>query len=188
MSSHDNVAPDTFWRIPSRVFLDTCVVNLMLDFSELLHNDVDIPRNLPAERQQDVEALCGICDTGVRALWCFTVSARTFRELKNTRLDERRHALLEWFAELWHYQSEFSSPRPLSRSSFQKARRSLTVLPDLADRNLLLDALRDGCQAFCTTDRRTILNRRNQLAGFPCRIITPSEWWSEIRPWAAVWL
>jgi hypothetical protein len=52
----------------------------------------------------------------------------------------------------------------------------------------MLDAVRDNCQAFCTVDRRTILKHQACLAALPLRVLTPSEWWAEIKPWAAVWL
>ena len=178
---------DSFWRIPSRVFLDTCVVNMMLDFWEQLHSGGEMPTELPPERAREVEALCGICDTGARAMWKFTISARTYRELSATSEVTRRHDLLKWFAELWHYQSEFSDPTPLSRARLSELRKQLTVFPDASDRDLILDAIRDECQAFCTVDRRNIIRHREYLKDFPLRIVTPSEWWKEIRPWAAIW-
>src|SRR5262245_29706312 len=48
---------DSFWRIPSRVFLDTCVVNMMLDHWGQLHNGEDISQDLPADRARELEAL-----------------------------------------------------------------------------------------------------------------------------------
>lgn len=179
---------DSFCRIPSRVFLDTCVVNMMLDFWEQLHNGVEVPADLSPERANEVVALCGICDTGARAMWRFTISERTYRELNATSQNQRRHDLLQWFAELWHYQSEFSRPTPLSRSLLSNLRKELRILPDVADRDLILDAVRDNCQAFCTIDRRTIIRHRDHLRALPLQILTPSEWWAEIRPWAAVWI
>lgn len=54
-------------NIPGRVFLDTCVVNLMLDYGEQIHDGVDVvgkPRVV-----SDVEALRYIYITGQRAMW-----------------------------------------------------------------------------------------------------------------------
>lgn len=179
---------DAFQRIPSRVFLDTCVVNMMLDHWGQLHNGEDIPSELPADQARELEALCGICDTGARAMWRFTISERTYFELNATKHDSRRRELLQWFAELWHYQSEFSRPRPLARARLSELRNQLRVLPDVADRDLILDAVRDNCQAFCTVDRRTIIKHQAILTALPLRVLTPSQWWAEIKPWAAVWL
>lgn len=188
MSQAGPINTDSFFRLPRRIFLDTCVVNLMLDFADVLHDGLPIPDGLPEQRRREVEALCGIFDTGTRALWRFTISARTHSELAQTTSEERRRDLLQWFAELWHYQSEFSRPRSLSRSTLGLLRRQLQVLPDRADKDLILDALRDRCDAFCTVDRRTILNHRPELPELPIRILTPSEWWAEILPWAATWV
>lgn len=179
---------ESFWKIPRRVFLDTCVVNMMLDHWEQLYDGVETPTDLSVDRAGELEGLCGICDTGARAMWQFTVSERTYRELSATSQDARRHELLRWFAELWHYQSEFSRPKPLPRAQLVDLQRRLRVLPDVADRHLLLDAVRDQCQAFCTIDRRTIVKHRADLQGVPIQILTPSEWWAQIQPWAAVWL
>lgn len=179
---------DSFQQIPGRVFLDTCVVNMMLDHGEVLYDGADIPTTLPPDRARELEALCGICDTGTRALWRFTISERTFHELNATKRDSRRRELVRWFAELWHYQSEFSDPRPLARARLSELRRQLRVLPDVADRELILDAVRDNCQAFCTVDRRTIIKHQACLTALPLRVLTPSQWWADIKPWAAVWL
>jgi hypothetical protein len=55
---------DSFFRIPNRVFLDTCVVNLLLDFWEVLVDGGEVPDGLPPHRRLDVEALRGIYETG----------------------------------------------------------------------------------------------------------------------------
>lgn len=183
-----SVDVDSFWRIPSRVFLDTCVVNMMLDYGDQLHGGEEIPAGLSPDRARELEALCGICDTGSRAMWRFTTSEGTFRELNATKRDDRRNDLLRWFAELWDYQSEFSRPEELSPSRQSELQATLQVLPDIADRDLILDAVRDNCQAFCTIDRRTIIRHREHLRTIPLRVLTPSEWWAEIKPWAALWL
>ena len=64
----------------------------------------------------------------------------------------------------------------------------LDILPDVADRLLICDAVVYNCDCFCTCDRRTILKHRDALTDLPIKIITPAEWWSEIKPWAAIWL
>jgi hypothetical protein len=64
----------------------------------------------------------------------------------------------------------------------------LDVLPDAADRVLICDAVVYNCDAFCTRDWRTILKHRDLLKDLPLKILTPAEWWSEIKPWAAIWL
>ena len=80
-----------------------------------------------------------------------------------------------------------ASPRLKRRESIL-ASGILDVLPDIADRVLICDAVVYNCDAFCTRDWRTIIRHRDSLKDLPLKIITPDEWWSEIKPWAAVWL
>ena len=47
----------SFDLIPRRVFLDTCVVNLALDYGEQLHDNMPIPQDLTPRLTKDIEAL-----------------------------------------------------------------------------------------------------------------------------------
>jgi hypothetical protein len=62
----------------------------------------------------------------------------------------------------------------------------LSVLPDVADRVLVCDALVYRCDLFCTRDWTTILKHRDDLAGLPIGIVTPSEW-TRVQPYAGLW-
>jgi hypothetical protein len=187
-SAKKTVEVDTFFRIPRRVFLDTCVVNRLLDAWDILAEGETMPLDLPLAKRLEIEALRGIYDTGQRAFWQFVVSPTTLDELSATSDTARREWLLHWLAEILEYQSQFAPPAPTSVLSEEELSRQLDRLPDAADRELLIDAVRQHCDAFCTVDQRTILRHRNLLRSFPCRIISPTEWWAEIRPWAAIWL
>jgi hypothetical protein len=55
----------------------------------------------------------------------------------------------------------------------------LDVLPDVADRVLLCDAVVYRCDCFCTFDKKTILKHREILKALPVEIMTPSEWWEK---------
>jgi hypothetical protein len=193
---HKLVDTESFEQIPRRVFLDTCVVNLTLEYGEQIHDGAEIPAELPERVRSDVEAACGIFDTGQRAFWQLAISPHTYREVTATNDPGQAYELERWFFEVWHYWREFlhgSSDLP-SFSEAEETRLSLLssgmldVLPDIGDRVLLCDAVVYRCDAFCTRDWRTILTHRDRLAEVPLKIITPSEWWAEIRPWAAVWL
>jgi hypothetical protein len=54
-------------EIPGRVFLDTCVVNFMLDFGEQIHDGAPIPNVLPRDAS-DIEALRKLFLVGQRAM------------------------------------------------------------------------------------------------------------------------
>jgi hypothetical protein len=59
---------------------------------------------------------------------------------------------------------------------------------DDADRHLYLEANANGCDAFMTTDYKTVVSRRHLLPKSMTRVITPREWWQEIKPWAGLFL
>jgi hypothetical protein len=43
----------------------------------------------------------------------------------------------------------------------------VAALPDVADRQLIGNAIGYGCDAFCTCDRATIIKKRDQLRSIP---------------------
>ena len=59
---------------------------------------------------------------------------------------------------------------------------------DSADRRLYLQAVALGCDAFLTTDYRTIVHRRAHLPRGATRVVTPTEYWEAMRPWAGLFL
>lgn len=186
----------SFEGIPRRVFLDTCVVNLALDYGEQLHNGMPIPESVSPRMKNDIEALCGIFDTGQRAFWEFAISPYTYREVTATKDGVRAHELEQWLFEIWHYWREFlHSSQDLPTFSESEELRllvlssgTLDILPDFADRALICDALAYRCDAFCTRDYSTILKFRERIEELPLRIITPHEWWIQIKPWAHIWV
>ncbi len=187
---------ESFDNIPRRVFLDTNIVNLTLDYGEQIHEGIDIPSSVSTRLQNDIEALRAIFDTGSRAFWQLAISPITYREVTKTEDPKRTYALQKWFFEIWNYWQQFlhSAHDLPSFSEAEEERLSLLssgvleVLPDMADRVLLTDAIVYRCNAFCTRDWSTILRHRRDLEELPLKILTPTEWWNLIKPWAAIWL
>lgn len=187
---------DSFFEIPRRAFLDTNVVNITLDHSDQIHDHQPLPECLSANRRSDVEALCGIFDTGQRAGWEFVVSPLTYQEVSSTANPIRRDNLESWFAELWYCWSESVSRNNQMPSILEIEQSRLEImqsgvlraLPDSEDRLLIADAIAYRCDCFCTCDYRTVINHRDELAELPIQILTPTEWWRIILPWAPTWL
>jgi hypothetical protein len=181
-------------KVPRRVFLDTNVVNVVLDYGEAIHECMEIPEGLDSRLKEDIEALRGIFATGQRAFWQFAISPLTYREIIRTKNCSRRHELANWFFEIWNYWREFlhSADNLPSFSEAEEERLHLIssgileVLPDMNDRVLLCDAVVYRCDAFCTIDWSTILRYREKLQDLPMRILTPKEWWDMIRIWADI--
>jgi hypothetical protein len=100
MLSAKDMDVTSFEKIPGRVFLDTCVVNLALDYGEQLHDGMPIPEGLTHRLTSDLEALCGIFDTGRRAFWQFAISLHTYCEVTATSDPKRCFELERWFSEV----------------------------------------------------------------------------------------
>ena len=123
------------------------------------------------------------------------VSPHTYSEIAATRDQSKLSHLDLRFQELWQYWRsviESNDELPSFIEADELRVRTLTsgylcVLPDVADRVLLCDALVYRCDLFCTRDWRTILKHRDELAGLPIRIVSPSEWWAQVLPYARLW-
>ena len=188
-----------FEKIPERVFLDTTVVNDLLDFGEQIFDGMAMPPNLSRRRTIDLIALTNIWLTGSRANWQTVISSYTLQEVQRTRDPTKRFRLEQWYCELWGYWTEvWDAVHPEislpSESDLQDIRRRLVhskflaILPDESDRILICDALAYQCDTFCTRDWSTILRHRDKLSLLGLRIISPSEWWAIIRPYAPIWV
>lgn len=194
MNTHKGTA--NMGKVPGRVFLDTCVVNFLLDHGQHIHDGVEPPVGLALRVRDDIEALRLIWVAGQRAQWQLAVSPYTYHEVLSTRSPERAGRLEGWFHDLWDYWREFlhSSQDLPSFAEAEEIRlrymgsAAFDILPDIADRFLICDALVYGCDAFCTRDWSTVLRFRDQLRMLPIRILTPTEWWQLIQPWAGIWV
>ena len=181
--------------LPGRAFLDTSVVNFILDYGEQIHEGVSYPEGTSERSVQDIDSLYNIFFTGKRASWQLAISPHTYQEVIRTEEPTRRHNLENWFFEIWNYWHEVVNQND-DLPSFIKAENirvqllatgALDALTDMEDRVLVCDAIVYRCDCFCTRDWRTILRHRDKLEALPMRILTPTEWWSLIRPYAGLW-
>jgi hypothetical protein len=166
----------------------------MLDYGQQIYDGDDMPAGLNSRVTLDIGALRNLAITGQRAMWELVVSPNTYREVTQTADRTRREQLETWFGEIWHYWQQRSLEGCLADISAgeevaSSVRRSgvLDCLPDDADRTLLVDALLLRCDLFCTRDWTTILKQRGQLVGLGIEIVTPTEWWRKIEPYAGLW-
>jgi hypothetical protein len=178
--------------LPGRVFLDTCVVNFILDYGEQIHENLDPPADASDRVRQDVVALRDIFFVGQRANWQLAISPHTYQEVRQTSDPRRRHHLETWFHDIWQYWCDIIDADN-DLPSFIEAEHlrigllssgELDCLPDLADRVLICDAIAYRCELFCTRDWTTILRHRDALDDLPLGIVSPTEWWSRIEPYA----
>lgn len=169
-----------FESIPRRVFLDTNVINLLVKYAGQVFEQSPMPKDMDETRAQDVEALMHVFYVGARAMWGLVASRKTLEEVRRTPDPEGRERLLDYAVELIAALDDDGVLPETSRST------SLLVLPDPSDRLLVANAISNGCDAFCTCDRRTIIKHRDKLLDVPIRILTPLEWWRCVRPWGGL--
>jgi hypothetical protein len=177
-----------YGSIPMRVFLDTNVFNVLVKHSAHVFEREPIPVSTELTLALDIEALMHVFYVGTRANWDLLTSQKTIDELSRTRDDAFRDDLLEYALGFVNYNlgeedRRFAADfgRRLIDAPFAAA------LPDMADRELIGNAIGFGCDAFCTRDRATIVSKRSYLRQIPLRIMTPAEWWAHIKPWAGLW-
>ena len=182
-------------NIPVRTLLDTNVVNFILDHDECIFENLDAPDHLNERDVADIDALRGIFTVGQRAQWQIAVSPLTYQEINATTDPDRRASLQRWFGELWHYwRTIMAEDGTLSDAYAEELAgrfgpaQILSAFPDHADRQLLAHAVAYECDALCTRDHKTIIKRLGKGPKLPFRVLTPSEWWSTIAPYARLWL
>lgn len=185
---NDDCARFPFESIPRRVFLDTNVINVLVKHSALIFEHEQIPSDVDPTLATDIEALMHVFYVGARANWDVLSSQKTIDELSRTRDGALRDDLLEYALgfinrDLGDEDRRFAADfgRRLIDAPF------VAALPDLADRELIGNAIGFGCDVFCTCDRATIVRKRSQLRQVPIRVLTPAEWWGHIKPWAGLW-
>lgn len=177
-----------FNHIPCRVFLDTNVINCLVKWRSQIFEREPIPPNTEETLALDIEALMHVFHVGSRADWDLVGSPKTLDELSRTRNPDLRDDLLDYGIQIVDHLPK-TDDRQLT---FEFAHHlfdspSVIALPDIADRELIGNAITLECDAFCTCDRSTIVSKRNKLHRLPLRILTPAEWWSHVKPWAGLW-
>lgn len=182
-------------EIPGRAFLDTSALNFVLEYGEYIFDTVPPSKTLSKRVIEDIDAFYNIFLTGQRASWQLAISPFTYKEVISTQDATKRYYLENWFMDVWNYWLgilEANNDLP----SFVEAEHMritllssgiLDILPDIEDRILVCDSVVYRCDCFCTRDWHTILKYRDHLKNLPIKIVQPSEWWSLIRPYAALW-
>lgn len=185
--SHDCARFPLAW-IPKRVFLDTNVLNVLIKHSRYVFDLEPIPYGTEQTLAIDIEALMHVFYVGARADWELVSSQKNLDELSRTTDGTLRNDLVEYAMGLVN--QDLTDENRAFAERFGRLfvdAPFVAALPDIADRELIGNAIGYGCDAFCTRDRATIVNKRVQLGQLPLRILTPQEWWSHVKPWAGLW-
>jgi hypothetical protein len=176
-----------FEQIPCRIFLDTNVINRLVQWVGQIFEFEPIPDGLNPVVADDVEALRHVLHGLDRTRIELLASSKMIDELRNTPDDALRHALVSYGVEFVRdqiseddHQFAIDFGRRLVGSQF------VASLPHAADQELIGHAIALGCDTFCTCDRKSIIRKRDRLQ-LPIRLMTPVEWWAHTKPWAGLW-
>lgn len=191
---------EEFESLPRRLLLDTCVLNLLQDEGEYIWEG-QLPQGVDeADVDAELQALRSIFLTNQRAGFEFVVSPLTIGELaairhfgeRETRIRWALDVLDTWQITVWESEDETVRQRRTLTPELSTLEGRLREIPDLRrnpyDRLILLEARMADCDAFLTTDVRTVHRHRERLDELGISVLLPSEFWELLRPWAGLWM
>jgi hypothetical protein len=194
----------SFLSIPGRLLLDTCVLNTIQDEGAYIFEG-EIPKGMTeAEIPEDLKALRYIFQVNERAAFQFLVSPLTFAELANAKDIMWNWRRIKWafdVLDVWLIVLEETGDRVVEGGTvrhrfklteeLQELESRLMSNPDLRrdpfDRLLLIQYKMGNCDAFLTVDRNTIWRHKEWLLNEGIKVLTPSDFWAELKPYAAIW-
>ncbi len=200
----ENTTMKQFQTVPGRLLLDTCVLKTLYMESGYIFEG-ELPDDVSEEQlDSDLLALRCIFQVNERANFQFLVSPLTVAEVANIQDFAERERQLRWVLDVldhWLVMLDEIGDR-LAEGGTVRHRFKLTqelqnfegllmgikdLRRDPFDRLLLLQYRMGNCDAFITEDKNTIWTHRDELLGMGIRVLSPSEFWEEVKPWAGLW-
>jgi len=193
-----------FNSIPSRIFLDTNVLQYLQDFGEYIFDNYrESKEYFQCSRKSickgerlfnEIEALHDIFININRTNFEFSLSPAVYHEVEK-KGDTR---FVSWFNDVWeHWQavvSEYENREafsPLSEKRYKKAviDKSLSGSFSTDDNKIVLAAIRNDCNALLTVDK--FAKDQNKkiyvFIKYEMMILTPVELIELIKPYQALW-
>src|SRR5580658_5927747 len=140
----EDCAKYPYETIPSKVCLDTNVVNLLVKRSDQIFYQIPIPSGLDLTAAEDIGALMHVFTVSARAGWGILASAKTPEEIRKTQNPSTGDNLLDYATDLVPPRTEDSAfathlGRLLVDAPFT------TALTDPPDRELIGNAIGFHC-------------------------------------------
>jgi predicted nucleic acid-binding protein len=179
--------------LASKIFLDTSVVNKVVEFGEYIFENylsddkVAAYKRRPLEDQHDIDALRRLFQGWHQMSMPLYISETTLAELNNTFDPSKRDRLMQYAWEVFEHwraygseiaRNEFESPE-FSRT-VRRISRALIEVKGSVDRELLAEACSLSCDVFLTMDRRSLWNHRHRIPLTTVRILRPVELCAEL--------
>ncbi len=169
--------------MPDRIFVDSCVLQLLSTYGEYVYDGGPLRSNdrihTVPDGLRNLHALRELALVGQRASLDWVVSEASIREA----LLKRDASHSRWVFEMMDYAGWCLDSYPRTMVTRNSLRGSQFGYLSAGDRQLLEDALQLGCGGFLTIDRRLHRNAVHIRQAAGIRIIIPSEYLSELRPW-----
>lgn len=167
--------------LTGRVFLDTSIVNLIIDHREVIFDGYSVTEGITNRLQEDVYAMYHILALGQRSGLNVVISPMTFEEIMATMDKGKRNELAAYCSELRAYFHEFIPEVSIPATEAHLIKEFLetkcfSLLQGENDKKLVIEALYYKCDYFCTRDWNTILKHRGKLKDIPIKFIRPCEW------------
>lgn len=185
---------NSFETLPKRVFLDSCILQIIFDYGECVFENIEPKPTRPIFRipggYKELRSIQDIFFVNQRAQFEFALS----RHSVNETAARGNSGHFNWVLEVMNYWErilEDYENSPFSeKSEFRAAladHRSLGYLSQ-KDRLLLKDALSLECEAFLTIDYKLLRNSAHLNKKLGLRLFTPSEYWDVLKPWAGLYV
>jgi len=181
----------SFKDIPSRIFLDTSILQILQNYGAFVFENVPISGNDTIHRDpqgyQKLESLYNLFLTEKRAPFQFAISDFSFVEVNRKGCS----SYLQWAYEILdHWNAclhDSEPPNENTKAADAINRKSFGYLGD-GDRRLIQDALRLDCDAFLTMENRLPKNASHIERSLGIRVMTPVDLWECIKPWAGLFV
>ncbi len=184
---------DDFLGLPRRVFLDSSILHNVHKYGEFLFENQQLRAEEDIRKWQhgptEINALRNILFVSRRADFQFAVSRNSLKEVAG----KEDSAFLDWARDMLRYWEECLAWTGLGNPSTAEALSAKLETERFAylsagDCALLRDAIAVGCDAFLTMDFKLRKNSRHLQRELNIRVLSPSDYWILVSPWAALYV